>query len=400
MHEGASSGESGPIRPVRVALASAYATLFFSLGIYMPFFPLWLTERGLTPQEIGAAIAVPLFTRLAATPLLGLLSDRLGRPKALLAALALATCVMMTALVFCRTTTAIYVALGLAAMAWNPSFSLLDAYATRQARAGRVDYGRSRLWGSASFVFANLAGGFLIARTGAQAVVVMMVLGQLSFLAAMLVLPELRRPPVHATAHLTVPRARAVLVLGVLAAALVQSSHATLYAFASVHWAQNGLSLGTIGLLWAVGVISEIILFRNGTKLVKRFGPLLLLGAGGIVAVVRFSALAFDPPFAILLPLQILHGATFGATYLGLVDLVARFTPEHRAGTAQSIAGWTVSLAMSGASFASGLLWVSFGQDAFLASAALGLCGAGLAGAARLAQPQSAGEGGKTVARS
>lgn len=392
--------EAGRDRPIKAALASAYGTLFFSLGIYLPFFPLWLTEQGLAPQEIGAAIAVPLFTRLVATPLLGLLSDRVGRPKAVLAALALATFLLMGVLAFCRTAIAIYIVLGAAAMAWNPSFSLLDAYASRQARAGHVDYGRSRLWGSASFVFANLLGGFLVAQSGAAVVVLMMVAGQATFLAAMLALPELPRRPVHMALHMTLPHVRAVLILGVLAAALVQASHATLYAFASVHWAQNGLSLTTIGILWALGVISEIVLFRFGTKAVKLFGPLTLLGAGGLAAAIRFGALSLDPPFWLLVPLQILHGATFGATYLGLVELVARLTPEHRAATAQSVAGWTVSLAMSGASFVSGLLWVSIGHQAFAASAALGLCGAALAAVARAVQPQSAGPGGNTVAPS
>lgn len=387
-------------RPVRAALASAYGTLFFSLGVYMPFFPLWLTERGLTPQEIGAAIAVPLFTRLAATPLLGLLSDRIGRPKAVLLALAFVTCCLMAVLSTCRSAVAIYVVLGCAAMAWNPSFALLDAYATRQARAGRVDYGRSRLWGSATFIAANLAGGFLVAEAGASMVMVLMVAGQGSFFLAMLVLPELARPPSHASPHLALPRARAVLVLGVLAAALIQASHATLYAFASVHWAQVGLSFRVIGALWALGVVSEIVLFRFGTPIVRRFGPLALLAAGGLSAMVRFTAMGVDPPFWLLPPLQVLHGLSFGATYLGLVELVARFTPEHRAGTAQSMAGWTVSLAMSVASFAAGQLWVAYGHWAFLVSAGLGAAGAGLSLAAWIAQPQSAGEGGKTVAPS
>ncbi|OYX88751.1 MAG: hypothetical protein B7Y84_07705, partial [Azorhizobium sp. 32-67-21] len=154
---------TGPGRAVKAPLAVAYGTLFFSLGVYMPFFPLWLTARGLSPGEIGAAIAVPLFTRLLATPLLGILSDRIGRPRAVLAVLAGLTVIAMLVLSQAQAPLAIYVVLGLAAMAWNPSFSLLDAYATRQARAGRVDYGRSRLWGSATFILANLAGGFLIA---------------------------------------------------------------------------------------------------------------------------------------------------------------------------------------------------------------------------------------------
>ncbi|OZA88173.1 MAG: hypothetical protein B7X76_04660, partial [Azorhizobium sp. 39-67-5] len=261
----------------------------------MPFFPLWLTARGLSPGEIGAAIAVPLFTRLLATPLLGILSDRIGRPRAVLAGLAGLTVIAMLVLSQAQAPLAIYVVLGLAAMAWNPSFSLLDAYATRQARAGRVDYGRSRLWGSATFILANLAGGFLIAKAGASAVMVLILVGQASFLAAMLALPELARAPVVAGPHLALPRAGVMLVLGVLAAALVQASHATLYAFSSVHWSERGLSLGVIGGLWALGVVSEILLFRFRTQVLRRIGPLWLLAAGGIAALVRFSALALDP---------------------------------------------------------------------------------------------------------
>ncbi|MCP6151535.1 MFS transporter, partial [Klebsiella pneumoniae] len=75
-----------------------------------------------------------------------------------------------------------------------------------------------------------------------------------------------------------------VLVLGIIGAALIQSSHATLYAFASVHWAEAGLSLTAIGLLWAIGVIAEILLFRSGTRIVRRFGPLALLACGGVAA--------------------------------------------------------------------------------------------------------------------
>ncbi|OYW34273.1 MAG: hypothetical protein B7Z41_02825, partial [Rhizobiales bacterium 12-66-7] len=117
-------------RPVQLTLACAFGALYFSLGIYMPFFSLWLIARGLDPDEIGVALAVPLVTRLIATPILGLLSDRIGRPKAILMWLALASSLMMGALAFSHGTLAIYVVLGITAMAWNPSFSLLDAYAT------------------------------------------------------------------------------------------------------------------------------------------------------------------------------------------------------------------------------------------------------------------------------
>ncbi|WP_341990309.1 MFS transporter [Azorhizobium sp. AG788] len=387
-------------RSLRVALGSAYGALFFALGIYMPFFPLWLTGQGLDPQEIGVALAVPLVTRLVATPLLGLLSDRLGRPKALLTALAAATLILISLLAFARTPQAIFLVLGLSAMVWNPSFQLLDAYATRQARAKRVDYGQSRLWGSTSFILANLAGGVVIAWTGEGIVVAMMLAGHAAFLATCVALPELPRPMRDGTSHLALPRARAALVVGILAAAMIQASHATLYAFGSMNWRAQGLSLTVIGMLWATGVLAEIVLFRFGTRVLRRLDPAALLAIGGGAAVLRFCLLSLDPPLLWLVPLQLLHGATFGATYLGLVELVARAVPEHRAATMQSLAGWTVSLAMAGASALSGVLFAAYGSDTFLGSAGLG--GAGLAAAliSHRLQPQRAGTGGKARAPS
>ncbi|MFG1428496.1 MFS transporter [Roseixanthobacter glucoisosaccharinicivorans] len=390
----------GDARPVGLTLACAFGALYFSLGIYMPFFSLWLIARGLDPDEIGMALAVPLVTRLIATPVLGLLSDRLGRPKAILMWLALASSLMMGALAFSHGAFAIYVVLGITAMAWNPSFSLLDAYTTRQARRGAVDYGRSRLWGSAAFVCANLLGGLLVAQAGAGIVVVLMIAGQVALFAGTLALPELKRPPEVTALGLSRLRVPPVLIAGIAAAALVQASHATLYAFGSLHWAATGISLTVIGALWAIGVGAEIVFFRFGTRAVSRLGPLNLIALGGLAAVIRFASYAYDPPLSVLVVLQLLHGATFGATYLGMVELVARTTPEHRAAGTQSIAAWSVSLTLSGASAAAGAFWTEYGALCFLASAVVGGLGGVLALGTLWLQPQSAGAGGKARAPS
>lgn len=389
------------IRPARrlaagglqLRLGAAYATYFLALGIQLPYLPLWLQHQGLGPEAIGVALAVPMVTRLVATPVLGLLSDRLGRPKALLAVLSVLTAAGMVALAASGSAFAIFVVLGLMAMSWYPGLSLLDSYTSRQARAGRGDYGRARQWGSGSFLVANLIGGWLVGATGAGAVVLLMLAGQLTHVGATLALPELPRGA-RQPSPLSGRAARLGLLAGILAAALVQASHAQFYAFASVHWAQQGYALGTIGLLWAVGVAAEMVMFRFGSRVVVRFGPHLLIVAGGLVAVVRFAALAADPPFALLLPLQLLHAFTFGATYLGTVELIARSVSEHRAGAGQTAAAWTGGVAMAGANIASGRLWEAFGPHAFLVSCGIAAAGALLAIAAMRLQPHRSASGG------
>ena len=382
--EGAGSSQ-GPGRggDLKVWLAAAFATFYLPLGIQMPYLPLWLQHRGLDPQEIGVAIAVPLVTRLFATPVLGLLSDRVGRPRATLTVLAAMTSITMGLLALSVDPLLIFVALGLIALSWHPSFALLDAYAARQAQAGRADYGRSRQWGSAAFLAANLAGGVVITITGAGSVVVWMVLGQLCYFAVSLRLPELPRPSRPAPHEEKRGPLPALLAASVVAVALVQASHALLYAFASVHWRAEGWSLTTIGLLWATGVAAEIALFRFGTRLMGRLGPHRLIALGGVAALVRFGVMSFDPPLAVLFPLQLLHGFTFGATYLGMVEMVARGVSAHRSASGQSLAAWVVNIFMSAATVASGPLWVALGAGAFAASAALGAAGALLALAIR-----------------
>lgn len=394
----------GPRTSLKVALAAAFATFYLPLGIQMPYLPLWLQHRGLGPQEIGIAIAVPLVTRLFATPVLGLLSDRLGRPRATLTVLAAMTCVSLSLLAFSFDPLLIFIVTGLIALSWNPSFALLDSYASRQALAGRADYGRSRQWGSGAFLVANVAGGAALTWAGAGSVVPWMMLGAISYFLVTLTLPELPPPRRAAAAESTRWRPPRWLVAGILAVALVQASHALLYAFASLHWRGLGWSLTLIGVLWATGVAAEIVVFRFGTRLMAKMGPHRLIALGGVAAVARFGAMAFDPPLPALFALQLLHGLTFGATYLGMVELVARGVAEHRSGAGQSLAAWTVNLFMSAASVASGPLWIAFGASAFLASAALGLAGAALAlllgGGAPALYPHSSGAGGNTTAPS
>lgn len=378
--------------PVPAALALTYATFYLGLGIQMPFLPLWLKHQGLSAAEMGFVMSVPMLTRLVSTPLAGLLSDRLGRPKALLAGLALLTLAGYGALALAPASAAAYaVVVGLIAMVWFPGFSLLDAYASRQAKAGRVDYGRARQWGSGAFLAANLVGGLVVGALGAGSVVLLLLACQALYLLATLPLPELPRaapPPPDAPDG---PGLSLRLAAGIGAVALVQASHAILYIFSTVYWAGLGYSMTVIGLLWATGVAAEMVLFRRGTALMARLGPQRMIALGGAAAVVRFSAMAFGPPLPLLFALQMLHGLSFGATYLGMVQLVARAVGEHRASTGQAAAAWSVNLVMTGATFAAGPLWAASGAGSFLVSAGLGLAGALLALAA---QPQRAGSGG------
>lgn len=383
-----------PVLAPRHAIAAVYAGLFFGIGVYMPFFPVWLAGRGFDASWIAFTLAVPLMARLVTMPLGGLIADRSGRPRATLVVYGIATALCFVGVALAPNTLTLLIALALATCFWQPSLPIVDAYAVSRRGEGRLDYGKVRLWGSLAFIGGNLAGGLLLGSLPHDAVIWFIVGGAVVTAFAATTLEETKLAP---RTHASRAKAKlsAILVIGIAGAALVQGSHATLYTFASIHWHALGLSDAMIGMMWSIGVLAEVALFRVATRVTMRIGPERLLMLGGIAGLVRFAAMSLNPPLALLIPLQMLHGMTFGCTYLGTVELVARYAPAGRGAGTQALAAWATAIAMTGATLAAGPLWTTFGAMTFLFSSALAGCGATLAlVAALMAQPQSEGSGG------
>jgi cell division protein FtsW (lipid II flippase) len=83
--------------------------------------------------------------------------------------------------------------------------------------------------------------------------------------------------------------------LAILAASLVQASHAVYYGFGALEWRTAGLGGGTIGGLWALGVVAEIVLFALSSRLPAACGPLVLIGLGAAGGLSIWQAYLFFP---------------------------------------------------------------------------------------------------------
>jgi PPP family 3-phenylpropionic acid transporter len=164
-----------------------------------------------------------------------------------------------------------------------------------------------------------------------------------------------------------------------VAASLIQGSHALYYSFSTIDWQAAGFGGGAIGMLWALGVLAEIVLFALSARLPASFSPSVLILIGGAGALVRWVAMALNPP-AVLLPLlQCLHGLSFGATHLGTLAFIGRAAPAGLAATAQGYLAVSGGVAIAAATGLSGLLYARFGAAAYGAMALI--AGAGLAAA-------------------
>jgi PPP family 3-phenylpropionic acid transporter len=168
-------------------------------------------------------------------------------------------------------------------------------------------------------------------------------------------------------------RSRIFLVF-LAASGLTQAAHAVFYTFGTLHWRDLGLSTGWSGALWAISIVAEVVLFAYSAAVVRSIGAAGLIVVGAGAAVIRWLAMGFDPPLALLVPLQLLHALTFGATHLGAMHFIGHAVPRAQAGTAQALyASVTSGIAMGGAMLISGPLYAAYAGRAYWAMAAVGL---------------------------
>jgi PPP family 3-phenylpropionic acid transporter len=266
----------------------------------------------------------------------------------------------------------------LAATAFMLLFVLSDVYALRGLAPHRRAYGPVRLWGSAAFIVANLAAGYLLDFIAARDLIWLIVAAVALCLVTAWTLPPLGPRPPGTSGE--APPARALLrdpsFLAVAAAAsLIQGSHALYYGFSTIAWQAAGYGGGTIGALWALGVLAEIVLFALSVRLPAAFTPTVLILIGAAGALLRWSAMTFNPPGALLVMLQCLHGLSFGATHLGTLGFIGRAAPAGLAATAQGYLAVSTGVAIAAGTGLSGLLYGRFGTAAYGAMALIAAAG-------------------------
>ena len=130
-------------------------------------------------------------------------------------------------------------------------------------------------------------------------------------------------------------------------------------------------------------MVVEVVLLWKAAPIVARFGPAMLIGLAAGGGIVRWTIMAFDPPFWSLPLLQCLHAMTFALAHLGIMQFLVRGVPPQLASTAQSVYSALASgIVMAGATYASGRFYEDFGGLTYLAMTALAVlaCGAAFLG--------------------
>lgn len=387
-------GATGRLNGFAVRIALFYGALFLIYGTHVPFTPLWLSAKGLSSGDIALILSAPFFIRVIVTPAIALLADRNGTHRASIVALSWAGLVFVLGLSQASTFWPILLFAVPLIICNSTMMPLAETIAVKGMREAGVDYGRVRLWGSLTFIAASFVGGHIIDRLGPGAGIWLVACGVAATVAAAHMVPHVADPPrPEATTqspflHAVEPRrlvASRPFSAFLIASGCVQAAHAVVLTYATLIWQQQGMSAGMCGMLWAIAVLAEVLLFAYSGPLLARISPVTLLIAGAGLSLVRWVAMAFDPPLALLIPLQALHAFTYGGSHVAAIHFIHRSVPIPMQGSAQALYATVASgLAMGSATLIAGKLYAASGSTAYLAMAVI--AGIGLAAAFWLQQ--------------
>lgn len=370
---------------ISIRLSLFYGMMFLAIGISLPYWPVWLQDRGMGPTEIGILLAAAYITKTLANTLIGALVDRRDDRRRPMILLAMASLCVYAAFPLASGFWSLLVLTILAAAAFTTLTPLADSLTMLQVAEHELDYGRIRLWGSIAFIGASFLGGLVIEHSPSMTILWLLLLFLLALIGSAVALPEARRtaraqdrdaPAVPLRRLLVHPSF--LLFLG--ATSLIQISHMIYYAFGTVHWQSAGLQGGVIGFLWGEGVAAEVILFACSGAVLRRLGPAQLLLLAAAAATLRWTIFGLTTAPLLLAVVQVLHAFTFGAGHLGAMHLIARAVPRSLSAGAQgSYAAVATGLAPGMALLVAGPLYSSLGGQAYFVAALLALAGALLA---------------------
>lgn len=355
-------------------LSSFYFFYFAALGAMLPYWSLYLHDRGFNPVEIGELSALLVGTKIIAPNLWGWLADYTGKSLFIIRIASFFAAFLFAGFLFAHD----YFWFAWITVAfsffWNAALPQFEAATLFHLKSNSHRYSQIRLWGSIGFIVTVLGIGWLL---DSYPIALLPVV--ITALLTLIWCVTLLTPDAHAGGHglepvgimkiLKKPEVLAFLVVYML----LQLAHGPYYIFYSIYLKQYLYSATMTGFLWSLGVFAEIVLFIYMQRLLKRFSLRQILLLSILLAVLRWLLISRCAEYVELLFFaQLLHAATFGGAHVAAIHLVHLYFGQQHQGKGQALYS-SVSFGLGGmlGSLSSGYYWESLGAEFVYAMAAI-----------------------------
>jgi PPP family 3-phenylpropionic acid transporter len=348
--------EKSPVPYWRLSLF--YFFYFALLGAWLPYWPLYLQDKGFDAQAIAYLTGIMMATKIVAPNIWGWLAAVSGQRMRVIRYGAFFAFVTFLLVFIEQSFLWLALVIGFYSFFWNAVLAQFEVVTLAHLGTQYQRYSLVRVWGSIGFIVAVLLLGGLFDYIQLQwllAVLVLLLLGL--WLSSLLVKDTSARSD---TATTGMPFLRVLknpsVILFFVACFLMQVSHGPYYTFFSLFLEANGYSRSLTGFLWMLGVLAEVVVFIFMHRLLVLFSLRQVMFASILLAVIRWLLTAYYvESLPVLLFAQCLHAASFGSFHALAVEVIRRWFRDGNEGQGMALysglcfgAGGALGAVMSG----------------------------------------------------
>jgi len=354
-------------------LSGFYFFYFASLGVLLPYWSLYLKSLSFDAIAIGSLIAILPATKIFAPYAWGWVADHTSRPVMIIRVTSILSVIAFAGVFYDNGFWWIALAMFLFSVFWNSSLPLFESNTLNHLGDDIHHYSGIRLWGSLGFILAVVVVGEVL-EISSITLVPEIILGLLLGIMLMSFFIAERKQPYHDSEEPISSVIKQPAVIAFLAVCfLMLLSHGPYYTFYSIYLEDHGYSRRIIGVLWAIGVIAEVVMFLLMNRLLPAIGVRRLLLITFLLTALRWLLIgSFVESLAILFFAQLFHAFSFGVFHaVGMVLIHHYFKGKHQVRGQALYSSLSFGLGGALGSLLSGVFWDLIDHGAIFISAAL-----------------------------
>lgn len=340
----------------------------------MPYWSLYLEHIKFNALEIGELTAFMVATKVIAPNLWGWIADHTGKNLRIIRITSFFSASIFIGFLF--RDNYLWVALITVGFSffWNAGLPQFEAATLFHLKKQPGRYSKIRLWGSIGFIAAVLGMGRFIDLYSIDYLPEMILCSLVLIWLVSLITPEARQgvrdsesPGVFQIIK------KPEIIAFFMVYFLLQLAHGPYYVFYSIYLNQFNYTSTIIGLLWALAVLAEVILFLFMNQILSSIRLRTILLFSIFFSICRWLMIAFFvESMALMILAQLLHAATFGAAHVVAIHLVHQYFGNHHQGKGQALYS-SMSFGLGGmiGSLYSGYYWDTHGPLFVYAVAAI-----------------------------
>ena len=372
--------DSRPSGRTSAAFYLYYVSLYAPVAITISFFPLWIRAQGLSEQQTGLVLALGAGLAVLVNPMIGAMADQARSRKTILLAMVAASAMSAAMLTIANGFVGVLLVF-LATRACSASLlPLSESIAIAGVARHGLDFGRLRSAGSMAVVAMSIVLGWLVDRAGTDIIAIVFLVAYIAQGIVGLALPgDAVRVGQRVQGPIMQVLRRPGFLLFLCSAAVSQACHGFFYSYGVLFWKREGFSGATIGYLWALGVMAEIVVFTVGARIVSRASAPRLIALACAASALRWTLIGMAPRMDVAIFAQLLQGATLGFTQLGAAEYMRTRMPANVLSSSTGVYAAFTGLLTAVCVYAGSFLFANVGGRAFLLPATLCLLGVGSA---------------------